>query len=34
MPDFDYFQIDNLLIKEQMFAGCKSIQRDTPLSEV
>ena len=23
MPDFDYFQIDNMLIKEQMFADCK-----------
>ena len=34
MPDFDYFLIDNMLIEEQMFADCKSIQRDKPLNEV
>ena len=27
MPDFDYFLIDIMFIKEQMFADCKFIQR-------
>ena len=32
MPDFDYFQIDNMLIKEQMFADCKiNTKRQTNL---
>ena len=34
MPDFDYFLIDNMLIKVYIFAACKSIQRDKPLNEV
>ena len=32
--DFEYFLIDNKLIKGQILADCMSKQRDKPLSEV